>query len=55
MAKFKATDIVWATDGEDVSLPTTVEVETEDIEDVVDILSNTYGWLVESLNIEPAE
>lgn len=55
MAKFKAKDIVWATDGEDVSLPATVEVEADDIEDVVDILSDTFGWLIESLSIEPEE
>lgn len=46
----KATDIIWVTDGEDVELPTEVEipVEIEDDDDAItDYLSDTYGFLVE--------
>lgn len=46
----KATDIKWVTDGEDVQLPSEVEIPSiiEDDDDAIaDYLSDTYGWLVE--------
>lgn len=50
----KATRIVWETDGEEVNLPTEVEIPTE-IEDdddaIADYLSDTYGWLVISFSL----
>lgn len=44
--------IKWETDGEDVALPTEVEVPDglED-EEIADYLSDTYGWLVDSCSI----
>ncbi len=50
----KATDIKWVTDGEDVKLPSEVEIpaQLEDDEDAItDYLSDTYGWLVESYSL----
>ena len=39
--------IIWVTDGEDVKLPTEVEVPDGYSDDeVADYLSDTYGWLV---------
>lgn len=47
----RATDIKWVIDGEDIQLPTEVEIPTE-IEDdndaIADYLSDTYGVLVNS-------
>lgn len=46
----KATDIIWVTDGEDVELPTEVEIPVEiegDDDAITDYLSDTYGFLVE--------
>jgi hypothetical protein len=52
---FKVTDIEWDTDGEDVDLPTEtiLHSDTDSIDDdeVVDILSGTYGWCVLSFNV----
>lgn len=40
-------DIIWETDGEEVDLPTEVEVEDGLSDDeITDYLSDTYGWLV---------
>lgn len=48
-----AVDIDWDTEGEDVDLPTRVKLPAGiDDEDVVDYLSDTYGWLVNGCNIE---
>ena len=39
--------IVWETDGEEIDLPTEVEVEDRMSDDeIADFLSDTYGWLV---------
>ena len=50
----KATRIIWETGGEEVNLPTEVEIPT-DIEDdddaIADYLSSTYGWLVVSFSL----
>jgi hypothetical protein len=46
-------DIKWDTDGENVELPTEVEIPN-DIEDdeIADYLSDEYGWCIESFNIK---
>ena len=50
----KVTNIVWDTDGcsaEELGLPTEVEVPSDiDEYDVVDYLSDEYGFLIESLD-----
>ena len=42
------TNIKWETDGEEVDLPTEVEVDDDFLSDdeIADYLSDTYGWLV---------
>lgn len=48
----KVTDIIWETDGEEVDLPTEVEVEDGmDDDAIADYLSDTYGWLVIAFSI----
>lgn len=48
----KVTDIEWEIDGEDVDLPTEVEVDDDLLDDeIADYLSDTYGWLVESFSL----
>ena len=44
----KVTNIKWETDGEEVDLPTEVEVGDDLLSDdeIADYLSDTYGWLV---------
>ena len=43
----KVSDIIWETDGEEVDLPTEVEVDDNMSDDeITDYLSDTYGWLV---------
>lgn len=49
MKLFKATGIVYDTDGEQVTLPTTMTVECEGIEEVADAISDETGWLVETI------
>ena len=40
-------DIIWETDGEEVDIPTEVEVDDNMSDDeITDYLSDTYGWLV---------
>lgn len=59
--KVRFLNIVWDTDGEQVDLPTDVTLDTdlENEEDVqyrgADVLSDTYGWCVESFNYEIVE
>lgn len=49
----KATNIDWETDGETVDLPENVKIpRTVERDDVADYLSDTYGWLVNSFDIE---
>jgi hypothetical protein len=63
--KVKASDIGWETDGEEVDLPSEVELEIYDLpfendkewldyihDEVVDALSNQYGWLVKHVHWE---
>lgn len=46
------TNIIWDTDGNDVTLPTEVEVEDHlSSEEVADYLSETYGYLVEAFSM----
>lgn len=50
----KATDIKWVTDGEDVQLPSEVEIPSQlegDDDAIADYLSDTYGWLVEGFSL----
>lgn len=48
----KITDIKWETDGEEVDLPTEVEVPDSLNEDAIaDHLSDNYGWLVDSFSM----
>ena len=45
----KITEITWETDGEEVDLPTEVDVPDElgyDENAICDYLSDEYGWLV---------
>jgi hypothetical protein len=40
-------DIIWETDGEEIDLPTEVEVaDGLDEDQIADYLFDTYGWLV---------
>jgi hypothetical protein len=52
----KAVDIIWETDGEEIDLPTEVELpsdfERDDEDAITDYLSDEYGWLVISYEIE---
>ena len=56
MKTYRATDIVYDTDGSDVDLPSEMEVELEDDVDpsleLADAVSDRTGWLVESLSFE---
>ena len=48
----KVTNIKWQTDGEDVNLPSEVEVDNHlSDEEIADYLSDTYGWLVDSFSL----
>lgn len=55
---YKITDIDWDTEGEEVDLPTKVQIDVdiEENDDVDDILasrlSDEYGWTVNSFNYE---
>lgn len=54
MEKYLAQDIIWETDGEDVDLPSEVEIPQELIGDedaITDYLSDTYGFLVASYTL----
>lgn len=52
----KAIDIIWETDGEEIDLPTEIEipdsVDSNDENAVSDYLSNEIGWLVIGYTIE---
>ena len=43
--------IEWDTDGEDVELPTTVHITVRNYEDVIDALSDKYGFCVKSVRV----
>lgn len=48
----QVTNIKWETDGEDVDLPTEVEVpDNMEDDEIADFLSDTYGWLVEGFSL----
>ena len=49
MKKFWVVGIDYDTDGEAVNLPENMEVECEDIEEVIDCISDETGWLVNSV------
>lgn len=46
MKKFWLIGIDFETDGEEVDLPDSLEVECEDIEQAIDAVSDETGWLV---------
>jgi len=50
--RIKFSEIEWRTDGEEVELPSSVVLEVADgfdaEENGADLLSDKYGWLVES-------
>ena len=56
MKKYKATDIQWDTDGEDVDLPTEVTFEMEDDEDPsvdgANAISDKIGWCLFGFSFE---
>lgn len=48
----RVSNIKWVTDGEDVKLPTEVEVNDDFSDDeIADYLSDTYGWLVNGFSL----
>lgn len=51
---FYVTDIIWAVDEEETldSLPTDVWVSADEEDGIADALSDEYGFLVESFNID---
>lgn len=53
--KMKATCIEWDTDGEDVSLPTEIEIpEGMDTDDIEDYLSDVTGFCHNGYVLEPS-
>jgi len=50
----KAINIVWETDNEQITLPTEVEIpeQIDNINMIADYLSDKYGWLVKSFDVE---
>lgn len=54
--KVRFFDIDWDTDGETEDLPTETTLEVDDDLDIceegADVLSDTYGWCVNSFNYE---
>ena len=51
-------DIIWETDGEEIDLPTEVELPRDfgdDDDAITDYLSDEYGWLVISYERESVE
>ncbi|WDL65482.1 hypothetical protein JH269_12730 [Xanthomonas campestris pv. campestris] len=46
MNTFHVNGIIWETDGKRPVLPTETTVECESEEDIADVLSDRYGWLV---------
>jgi len=57
--KYKAINIVWKTDGEDITLPTEVElpnyIEADDYDAINNYLSDEYGWLVINYDVDEIE
>jgi len=50
--KYKVTNIVYATDGVKVDLPTELILEADSKDELADRISDKTGWLVESFTIE---
>ncbi len=46
MSKFLVSEIGWDTDGEEVCLPTSMEVEAEDSDSAVDVASDMTGFCI---------
>ena len=49
MKKFWVVGIEYDTDGENIDLPDTMDVECDDIEEAIDKVSDETGWLVKSV------
>ena len=52
MKQFNVTNIVWDTDDEVLDLPTEEVVECDNEDRISDMLSDMYGWCVESYSID---
>ena len=50
--KIKTTKINWDTDGREIDLPQQVVLEVQDEAEIVDKLSDQYGWCVHGLTYE---
>ena len=50
--KIKITNIDWDTDEHNVDLPQQVELEVDHEDEIVDKLSDEYGWCIYKLNYE---
>ncbi len=53
--KIKITNIDWDTDEHNVDLPQQVELEVDHEDEIVDKLSDEYGWCIYKLNYEIIE
>ncbi|MEA9911559.1 hypothetical protein VDG39_02170 [Xanthomonas campestris pv. raphani] len=51
MRAFHVQGIVWDTDGKCAALPAEATVECESEADIVDALSDAYGWLVSEIAV----
>lgn len=49
MKYYIVSGIEWDTDEEDIPLPETVNIGVEDDKDVIDALSDEYGFCIESV------
>ena len=55
MKRFTVSNIAWETDGKKVKLPASATVVCKKEEDITDLLSDHYGWLINDLVIEREE
>ena len=49
MKLFRATGIVYDTDGEELNLPTTMDIQCESEDMVADAISDETGFLIETI------
>lgn len=52
MKNYTLTNIVWDTEGEQVNLPTTMTVFTEDESEAIEVASDKTGWCILSADVE---
>lgn len=53
--KYDCYDIIWETDGEEVSLPSEIIIEDDqelNDDDLLDRLSNKTGWLINNFKLK---